>query len=35
MTGYNYGDYVYFSNSIDEPKEHHYLLIFNQNPKFI
>ena len=34
MPGYTYGDYVYFNNSIDKPKEHHNHLILNQNPIF-
>ena len=34
ITGYTYGDYVYFNNSIDEPKEHHNNLILSQKPNF-
>ena len=32
MPGYTYGDYVYFNNSIGEPKEHHNQLMLNDNP---
>ena len=32
ITAYTYGDYVYFNNSIDEPKEHHNNFILNQEP---
>ena len=34
MPGYTYGDYVYFKNMTDEPKEHHIHMIFNKNPNF-
>ena len=34
MVSYTYGDYVYFSNNIDAPKEHHNQLILNQEPYF-
>ena len=30
MTAYTYGNYVYFNNIIDSPKEHHNKLILNQ-----
>ena len=33
MKAYNYGEYVYFNNSIDAPEEHHDRLILNQKPK--
>ena len=29
---YNYGDYVYFNNSIDAPKKHHNHFIVNHKP---
>ena len=34
MPGYNYGDYVYFNNITDKPKEHHNHFILNNNPNF-
>ena len=34
MPSYTYGDYVYFNNNIDTPKEHHNHLILNQIPYF-
>ena len=34
MPAYTYGDYVYFNNSTDAPKEHHNQLILNQEPDF-
>ena len=34
MPDYNYGDYVYFNNNIDAPKEHHNKFISNQEPDF-
>ena len=34
MPYYNYGGYVYFTNNIDTPNEHHNNLIFNQISDF-
>ena len=34
MSGYTYGGYFYFNNSIDEPKENHNHLVLNQKPSF-
>ena len=33
MKAYNYGEYVYFNNSIYAPEEHHDRLILNQKIK--
>ena len=35
MPAYNYGDYVYFNNNIDAPKENQNQFIFNQGQIFI
>ena len=32
MPAYTYGDYLYFNNIIDTPKEHHNHFILNQKP---
>ena len=34
MPTYTYGDYVYFNNIIDAPKEHHNKFILDQEPSF-
>ena len=34
MPDHPYGDYLYFNNSIDTPKEHHNHLFSNQEEKF-
>ena len=34
MPAYTYGDYMYFNNSIDAPKEHHNQLTLNQEADF-
>ena len=34
MPAYTYGDYFYFNNNIDAPKEHHNQFILNQEPDF-
>ena len=34
MPAYSHGDYVYFNNRIDAPKEHHNKLIFNKELDF-
>ena len=34
MSDYTYGDYVYFNNVIDAPKEHYNKFILNKEPYF-